>query len=102
MKYILALLMLIATPVKALDIVQVPAQCGPLQEILETLSQEYQEQPIWLGQGISNGTGKVLVAALWTNMQTQSWSFMIADNETKTACLYASGKTFVLETPDYI
>ena len=94
MKYVLvALFMLIVLPVKA-QTVTIPIQCGSSQQVLETVKQRYQEELLFLSEGIAAGNKGVLYNSLWVNYETKTWSFIVINKKDETACLFASGKNF--------
>ena len=94
MKYVLvALFMLIVLPVKA-ETLSIPVQCSSTEEVLKIVKQRYQEELLFLSEGISAGTKGALYNSLWVNYETKTWSFIVVNKENKTACLFASGKNF--------
>lgn len=99
MKYVaMALFLLIALPVKA-ETIKIPVMCGPTQDYLEVIRDEYREEMVWMSEGkAQNGSG-VLYNSLWVNMKTQTWSFLVTNKKNETTCVFASGKTFAFFEP---
>lgn len=98
MKYVLALFLFIALPVKA-ETIDIPVQCGNTQDVLEIVKKKYQEELIFLSEGTSAGNKGALYNSLWVNYETQSWSFIVVNKKNDTACLFASGEKFQFFEP---
>ena len=98
MKYALALLMLIALPVKAVEL-NIPVTCGPSEQYLEVIREEYGEELIWMSEGIAVSNGSKLYNSLWVNHKTQTWSFVVVNKATQTACVFTSGEGFQFFEP---
>ena len=98
MKYILALLVLIAIPVKA-ETINIPAQCGPTQDYLDVIQGEYNEQPVFISKGQAQAGGGKLYQMLMVNKETLTWTFMVINEKNGTTCAFASGKGFQFYEP---
>ena len=98
MKYLLALFMLIALPVKAVEL-DIPVTCGPSEQFLEVIRSEYGEELVWMSEGIAVSNGSKLYNSLWINHKTKSWSFIVVNKDAESACVFASGKGFQFFEP---
>ena len=76
-----------------------PIQCGSSQEVLEIVKQKYQEELLFLSEGIAAGNKSPLYNSLWVNYETKTWSFIVINKKDQTACLFASGKVFQFFEP---
>lgn len=64
--------------------VEKPVVCSSLKTIVETISQDYQEQPSWRG---SDSKSKYV---MFSNTKTGSWTLIQYDD--KIACVIGSGE----------
>ncbi len=98
MKYLLAMFLLIASPAKA-EVYDVPVDCAKTEIVLDFIKQEYNEELIFLSEGIAEGNDSLLYSSLWINTETQSWSFIVVNKDNDIACVFAAGKTFQFYEP---
>jgi len=99
MKYIvLALFLLIVLPVKA-KTYEIPVQCGPTQDVLNIVKNKYNEELVFLSEGISQGNSSPLYNSLWVNTETQTWSFLVVNKDNNTTCVFTSGQNFQFFEP---
>lgn len=81
---ILFLTSLVASAQPNLIEVDKPVICSDPKTVIETLSDQYQEQPVWSGRGTESKY------VLLVNPKTSTWS--IVEYNDKLACVVGTGK----------
>ena len=81
---ILILTSLVASAQSKLIEIDKPVTCSDPKTVIETLSDQYQEQPFWSGRGTESKY------VLLVNPKTSTWS--IVEYNDKLACVVGTGK----------
>jgi len=87
------LLMVVSVSVKADQVreIDIPAICGPSENILEGLREKYNEEIIFMAPS-KNSRGDDLTHSLWINHNTNTWSFVVVNRQNSTLCILGSGE----------
>lgn len=96
MKYLLFVMMIIMSTKVVADAhstITVPMTCAPTENMIEKIKNTYKEDMAWVGAAV-NSDGHQLIASLWVNSETQSWTMIQSNKERNISCLLSFGKGF--------
>jgi hypothetical protein len=101
MRFILALLLVLSVPSYAQTQpfeLQMPVTCGDSRTILNGLKERYSEEVVMMSSSY-NENGEQLYHALWVNIENQTWSFVVVNEDRGATCILASGDNFNMVFP---